>query len=214
MELKGEPLSDQWFENRKGKITASRFNDVLHGTPTGWRRLLGEMDGSVMGFRGNAATEWGTNHEQEAIDLFAFEEGLDVTPTGFWIMDDHPFIGGTPDGLIGTDSTIQVKCPFNPEVHLKTFREQKIPSKYLAQVQGELMVTGRSFVWFVSYDPRASVAQRLVKIIIPRNENYIDALLGRLIKFWECFEGFRNPEEYFITAPKIDIVNDKIPKLF
>jgi len=214
MELAGEPLSDQWFENRKGKITASRFNDVLNGTPAGWSRLLGELDGSVKGFGGNAATGWGTDHEQEAIDLFSFEESINVNPTGFWIMDDFPFIGGTPDGLIGADTTVQVKCPFNPEVHLKTVREQRIPSKYLAQVQGELMVTGRKFVWFISYDPRAKLADRLVKILIPRNQNYIDVLLGRLLKFWECYEGFRNPEEYFITAPKIDIAKDQIPKLF
>lgn len=209
-----EPLSPEWFAARKNRLTASKFNDILNGTPTAWSRLIDEMDGTREGFKGNDATRWGEKYESEAIDLFAFEENLDVEPTGLWVMDEHDFIGGTPDGLIGDDFTVQVKCPYNPEIHLKTWRDQKIPGKYFPQVQGELMVTGRRFVWFISYDPRAAVNQRLVKILIPRNQNFIDGLLARLLQFWECREGFYNPERYFVTAPKIDVLNGTIPKLF
>lgn len=209
-----KPLTPEWFAARKNRITASRFNDILNGTPKAWERIIDEMDGTRAGFRGNDATEWGNNHEEEAIRLFEFQENVDVVRTGFWIMDDYPDIGGTPDGLLGDDFTLQVKCPYNPDVHYKTWKEQRIPGKYLAQVQGEMMITGRRFAWFISYDPRADADFQLVKILIPRNQNYIDGLLARLLQFRECWQGFINPSEYFVTAPKIDISTDPIPKLF
>lgn len=209
-----EPLSEAWFAARRGRLTASRFNDILNGTPTGWSRIIDELNGDREGFRGNAATDWGTENEDGAITLFELQERVEVERTGFWIMDDFPFIGGTPDGLLGSDYTLQVKCPYNPEVHLKSWRDQRIPGKYIPQVQGELMITGRSYAWFISYDPRADIDKQLVKILIPKNQNYIDALLVRLLQFYQCWKESRDPLEYFLTAKVADPVNGSLPKLF
>jgi putative phage-type endonuclease len=212
MELIKEQLSDDWFKARDNCITGSQFNDVLNGTPTTWARIIAEKNGTAERFRGNKATEWGTKYEPEAIDLFSFQEQVDVVRTGFWVCDDNPFIGGSPDGLIGSDHLIEVKCPFNPDVHLKTYREKKIPGKYVPQVQGNLGITGRRFAWFISYDPRASVETKLVKILVARDDAYIESLFTRLNLFLECWKNGKDPLDYFELPGKVDL--DNMPKLF
>jgi putative phage-type endonuclease len=210
-----DQLSPEWFAERQKRVTSSIFNEILSGTPKAWSRIIGEKEGSIRSFYGNEATRWGSNHEDEAVALFEMEENIDVERTGFHVLDQYPDdIGGSPDGLIGKDSLIEVKCPFNPEVHLKTFREQKIPGKYIAQVQGNLLITGRRVGWFLSYDPRQSIDKRLVKIPIIRNDIYLDGLLSRVLQFVECWKGLRSPDQYFVKKQETDIFDDSVPKLF
>lgn len=215
VELVREQKSEIWHRERKTRITSSSFNDILSGTPNGWRRIIEEKEGIRKAFSGNEATRWGEKYETEAIRLFELEEDLDITPTGFWIMDSYPDdIGGSPDGLIGEDSIVEVKCPYNPLVHRKTFLEQKIPGKYIPQIQGNLMITGRRLAWFISYDPRAPIEERLVKIPIIRSDSYLDSLLGRVLQFVECWKGLRNPDSYFVNRVERDIFDDSIPNFF
>jgi len=215
MLLVSEQGSPEWFAARKTRITASRFNEILSGTPAAWNRIISELNGETRAFSGNEATRWGSRYEDEAISLFELEENLDVQRTGFHILDKYPDdIGGSPDGLVGKDSIIEVKCPFNPEIHLKTYREQKIPAKYVAQVQGNLLITGRRVAWFLSYDPRQTPDKRLVKILIVRNDKYIDELLFRLLQFVESWKGLTDPIHYFAKREATDIFDDTLPPLF
>lgn len=208
--------TEEWFRERSTRITASIFNDVLNGSPNTWSRLIDELEGNRSRFAGNDATEWGERYEDEAIRLFELEENLDVERTGFWIDDDYPdLFGGSPDGLIGSDTVVEVKCPYNPEVHLKTLRDQKVPGKYIAQVQGNLWITRRTSSWFLSYDPRQTPDKAIVKIPVLKNQNYIDGLRSRLLQFAECWKDFRDPAQYFkAQKPEIDILSDDIPALF
>lgn len=205
----------EWFAERKTRITASRFNEILSGTPAAWNRIISELNGETRAFSGNEATRWGSKYEDEAISLFELEENVDVDRTGFHILDEYPDdIGGSPDGLVRTDGIVEVKCPFNPDVHLKTLREQKIPAKYVAQVQGNLLITRRRFGWFISYDPRQTPDKRLVKILIIRNDIYIDSLLARLLQFVESWKGLRDPIHYFAKKEASDLFDDSLPPLF
>lgn len=207
--------SPEWFAERKKRITASRFNEILSGTPAAWNRVIAELDGVSRPFGGNEATRWGSHYEDEAISLFELEENVDVERTGFHILDEYPDdIGGSPDGLVRSDGIIEVKCPFNPEVHLKTLREQKIPAKYVAQVQGNLLITRRRVAWFLSYDPRQTPDKRLVKILIVRNDNYIDSLLERLLQFVSSWKGLQNTDSFFAKKEATDLFDDSIPPLF
>lgn len=215
MLLVKDQKSEAWFRERRTRITASRFNEVLSGTPKAWSRIISELNGETRGFSGNEATRWGERYEDDAIALFELEENLDVERTGFHVLDKYPDdIGGSPDGLVRDDTVVEVKCPFNPEIHLKTYREQKVPGKYVAQVQGNMLITGRRFSWFLSYDPRQTPEKRLVKILIVRNQNYIDALVPRLLEFVESWKGLRDPTHYFAKKEASDIFDDGLPPLF
>jgi YqaJ-like viral recombinase domain len=64
-------------------------------------------------FLGSKATKYGLDNEIIAIRDFQSKTGLAVLPSGFFICEEHPYLGATPDGLIGSDGLIEVKCPFN-----------------------------------------------------------------------------------------------------
>lgn len=81
--------------------------------------------------------------------MFSFTQELEVNRVGFCTTDDGR-IGCSPDGLIGEDGGIEIKCP-QPTTHLRYLDEGKVPDQYLAQVHGSMLVTGRKWWKFLSY---------------------------------------------------------------
>jgi hypothetical protein len=59
-------------------------------------------------------------------------------------------IGYSPDGLVGDDGLIEIKCP-RPKGHLLTILAEHPPIEHMAQLQCGLLVTGRQWIDFVSY---------------------------------------------------------------
>ena len=94
---------------RKGRLTASNFGSVLNAgriTPSLLKRLLGEYDLSRV-----KAVQWGVQNEAEAINHFRKCAGLPVAETGIW-LDPNGVLGASPDGLIGQNHVLEVKCPY------------------------------------------------------------------------------------------------------
>jgi hypothetical protein len=87
--------------------------------------------------------------ESEAIPWFEFQYDVKVRRVGFVTTDDMK-VGCSPDGLIGEDGGIEVKCP-QAHTHLQYLMEGRVPKEYLAQVHGCMFVTGRSWWNFISY---------------------------------------------------------------
>jgi putative phage-type endonuclease len=158
-----EQRTEEWFQARLGKVTASAVADMMAKTKTGaasadranllarllTERLTGEP---TVGFT-NAAMQWGVDTEDQARAAVAFEIGEAIEEVGFV---DHPEIeglGASPDGLIGTDGLVEIKCP-NTATHIDTLLSQKVAKKYLLQMQTQLACTGRQWCLFASYDPR------------------------------------------------------------
>lgn len=189
-----EPLqrTEEWRRARAGKITASRFADVLavkrDGTPTAARdkymrelafeRLSGEPMHEVFG----KALTWGTEVEQYAREAFELETGLIVEPAEFVLHPEYPFLGCSADGLIGKSGGYESKCPMDEAVHIQTWLEG-MPKEHIPQVQGCMFVTGRMWWSFNSYDPRVCERLRLYHQRIFRDEGFIDHLKDALLKF-------------------------------
>lgn len=168
---------DEWMEQRHGKITASNFG-LLVGegrgkdrqfTKTGYDYLhtvIAERLGSFkFGFE-TRATDWGTEQESNAIECYEQCTGHSVDSGLFRFHQLTDDIGGTPDGLVGKDGCIEVKCPYNPGVHVNTTISGEVPPEYLWQCVGHLLVTGRKWCDFVSYDPRMDGDARMQVIRI------------------------------------------------
>ena len=86
-------------------------------------------------------------------------------------------IGGTPDGYIGKDGLIEVKCPYNGGNHLQTLLKGEIYNReYLYQIQGYLMITGRQWCDFVTYDPDLPKGLDLSINRIERDESVIEGI--------------------------------------
>lgn len=187
--------SEEWFEQRAGRITASRFADAISinkktGKPTAardtyMRTLVAEiLSGRPRHSVGSQSMAWGTEAEQFASEAYELETGLVVTDAGFTTHYQYDYIGGSPDGMVAADGIIEIKCPHDEQVHIGTWLAG-MPDDHMPQVQGNLMVTGREWCDFISYDPRQAEPYRLYVQRIERDEEYIgQTLLPGLMQFW------------------------------
>lgn len=179
--------SEDWFAIRLGKATASKFNDIMTGERyAGWKNYRAQLVAErLTGFRGDsytsAAMQWGTDNEPLARLLYKLRTGNEAEECGFF---EHPELaaGASPDGLVGDDKTIEIKCP-NTATHIATLRSGQVPREYVAQVQGQLWITGRKKADFISFDPRLPENARLIIIPVARDEEYIKLLEAKIRQF-------------------------------
>ncbi|HEX7720432.1 MAG TPA: YqaJ viral recombinase family protein [Woeseiaceae bacterium] len=164
-----EQGSTEWFAARAGKATASKIADIIAKTKAGWstsrknyaaeliaQRLTGV---APEGFT-NAAMQWGIDTEAAAREAYERHALLGVELVAFV---DHPTIemsGASPDGLVGDDGLVEIKCPLTA-THIDTLLLGKIPGRYATQMDWQMACTGRQWCDFVSYDPRLPEAMQL-----------------------------------------------------
>ena len=187
-----EQRTPEWFAERLGKITASRIADVAGKTKSGsygaarknymaellCQRLTGQQEEKFT----SAAMQHGTDTEPTARAMYMLETGADVTETGFIHHPSIDMSGASPDGLVGEDGLIEIKCP-NTATHLEFLQSRKPKHEYLLQMQWQMACTGRQWCDFVSYDDRLpeKLAYRCIRI--PRDDKLVAELEEEAIKF-------------------------------
>ena len=186
-----EQGTDEWFAIRCGKVTASRVADVIATTKSGYSasranyeaQLICEiLTGKPAESFTNAAMQWGTETEPLARAQYELKTGNMVNQIGFVV---HPMIeqaGASPDGLIGEDGCIEIKCP-NTSTHLDTLLSQKVPSKYITQMTWQMVCAGRKWCDFVSYDPRLPENLQIFIERIELDEDYAKKLQNEVVMF-------------------------------
>jgi putative phage-type endonuclease len=186
-----EQGSPEWHAQRCGRVTASRISDLMAKTKTGWgasranyaAQLIAErLTGCVAESYSNAAMEWGTATEGEAKSTYEFYTDTVVSPVGFVPHPSIPMSGASPDGYIGTEGILEVKCPLTA-THIDTLLGQAVPSKYVLQMQWQMACTGRLWGDFVSYDPRMPEDMRLFVKRVERDEGRIKEITGCVEEF-------------------------------
>jgi hypothetical protein len=108
----------------------------------------------------NAAMQWGTDNEEGAKAAYSFMRDATVDPAGFDIHLAIPDFGASPDGYIGNDGLLEIKCP-NTATHIETLLGGGVDGKYITQMQVQMAVTGRKWCDFVSFDPRLPVDMQM-----------------------------------------------------
>lgn len=186
-----EQRTDEWFAARVGKVTASRIADVCARTKTGWgasrKNYMAELVAErltgvhVEGFT-NAAMQWGTDMEPEARGAYEFYRDATVAEVGFVPHHSIADTGASPDGLVGEDGLVEIKCP-NTATHLETLLDASLPEKYFLQIQWQLACTGRQWCDFASYDPRLPESMRLFVDRVKRDDVAIAAIEKDVIGF-------------------------------
>jgi hypothetical protein len=129
--------------------------------------------------------DWGNEYELDAIEAYQTQTGQLVTLND---VIQHPtlnYVAGTPDGLIGEDGIIEVKCPYNSVNHLMNLKSGAQLDDYKYQIQGYLWITGRKWCDFVSYDPRFKKDLQLAIYRVDRDQEMIDELAARVQEFEE-----------------------------
>ena len=168
--------TDEWFAARLGIVTASHFKDVLNtktGRGTYMMRLVAEkQQGKPQDSFQSKAMENGVLYEEHARKYYEAMYGVSVEQVGFIKMGQ---IGASPDGLVGDDGGVEIKCSDGP-THYRIILADKMPTAHIPQVQGNIWVSGRKWWDFISYDPWGRY-RPFYRKRIERDDNYINNIL-------------------------------------
>ena len=190
-----EQRSKEWFKARKGRITGSAVGAILGINPwntpeDAMRRMVREYHGQPSEFTGNAATQWGTAMEETAIADFEMEIGLTVESAPFVVWQDGEWLGASPDGYVIDGALIEVKCPYGlrnqSPVMFKPIAGQL---HYYAQIQIQLLVTGREVCHFWQWSPHGHMHE-----IVNIDPEFIEFSLIRLREFYDQYLIEREPQ--------------------
>ena len=170
-----EQRTEDWYNIRKGKMTASNAETIIangKGLETYIYNLMAEYYSSAEKENYiNADMQRGIDLEPEAKIEFQFYTGLDIKEVG--CVELNEYILASPDGLIGDDGLIEIKCP-NDSIYFKLLLSNNIKPEYIAQMQMQMYVTDRQYCYFVSYNPNFEKSLYIKKI--NRDEEMIDKL--------------------------------------
>lgn len=186
-----EQRTDEWFAARLGRVTASRMSDVMARTKTGYGAaranymaalIVERLTGSREEGFSSAAMAWGTETEPQARANYMLTTGRSVAEAGFDLHSTIADLGASPDGYVGKDGLIEIKCP-NTATHLDTLLNDTVPQKYLLQMQTQMACTGRAWCDFVSFDPRLPDEMQLWIKRVPRDADLIAEIEAETVKF-------------------------------
>lgn len=177
--LDHEQRTEEWYQKRSGNFTGSRFIDVLTKPKNSYcilidqivaERVTGKYYDSGLD---SQSLRWGREYEQSAISSYQFDTGNTVIISGFATHKIITFAGASPDGLVGIDGGVEIKCPKDPKIHLRRFEDGMIESEFMPQVQGCIWVFEREWWDWVSYDPRMPPHLQLYRQRVWRDDAYI-----------------------------------------
>lgn len=182
--------SKEWHQARTGKITGSRVPGILGLSPwTTAQNVLREMilqsQGKPPEFKGNVATKWGEDHENDGINWYEERTGNLVQEHGILVHPEYDWMGYSPDGTTG-DALIEVKCPYSKKI------PDEIPDHYQAQVQFGMEVMGLEKCHFIYWTPNQQSCMEL-----ERDPAWFAKVMPTLQDFYESYqEALKDPEKY------------------
>lgn len=207
-------VTPEWWMARRGMPTASDFSKIM--TPTKWKtsasqepyiaQLIADITClspnyfSQQGGPVNASVEYGRATEAKARRYYEHTQGVTVRQVGFCKTDDGRF-GCSPDGLVDPDGGLELKCP-NRDTHLLYLMKGVVPTEYMCQVHGCMIVTGRRWWDFMSY---AEGLDPLIIRVVP--DDFTMALRVQLELFWKKFAAAKaqyiHPEGQDVDTPEV-----------
>lgn len=183
--------SEEWHAARLGCVTASRVADVMAKTKSGpaaarknymmellCQRLTGQRE---EGFT-SAAMQRGIDMEPLARSAYEIETGEIVTEAAFVLHPQAKHFGASPDGLVGNDGLLEIKCP-NTAQHVEFIRTGKPDARYIWQMQAQMECTGREWCDFVSFDDRMPERLQMRVVRIKRDPDKIVEMMDEVLGF-------------------------------
>jgi predicted phage-related endonuclease len=189
-----EQGTEEWKAIRRGFATTSHFQEIIaknrNGEEAASRKnyriqvVLERLTGKTPSrFIQTESMAWGSDTEALARVEFELRTGRNVQQVGFI---EHLFLktGYSPDGLVGEDETLEIKC-FNSANHKEMLETGKLPTDYKAQAMGGLWISDRSICNFESFDPDFPPNAQYVCVRVERDQRYIDDLAVEISRFLE-----------------------------
>lgn len=183
-----------FLTGKTGKLIAGGINAARNIAAERERLIDPEQDN---GFSGSVHTEWGNEHEADAIKAYEARNFVEVHGQQEVVVKD--WLSCTPDGFVGEDGLVEIKCPSKMENHKENVLRNAWVSQYFDQVQFQMMLTERKWCDLVSFDPRQQPWAQLHVVRIARDESRIDFIKDRM----KQAEQIINEELALIEAVKL-----------
>jgi len=183
--LEHEQGSNEWFAARLGRPSASMFSKFITSAGKAStsadsyiNELIAErLTGLRVPIYVNEHMERGTRLEPEAREMYEFVTDQKVTEYGF-ILDDSEEFGCSPDGMVGEDGGIEIKCPADSTMIGYHRNNKSFINKYKQQIMGCMMITGRSWWDLMAYSE--TIPHLIVRV--ERDDEYIEKLAAEIQK--------------------------------
>jgi hypothetical protein len=195
-----EQRSEEWHRQRYGKITASEVHKLLckddkwSQTALSYiyklaaERMLDEGCSMPSNIK-SAACDWGVEQEEAARCCYEELTGFDVDVVGFKTLKGNNFIGASADGLVKQSMFddfyfrgLEIKCPYNPENHIRFMTELELPKEHYAQVQLNMLVHELDLWDYLSYCPLLKKEKSMVIVTVKKNEEFQAKMLEQCKK--------------------------------
>lgn len=170
--------TDEWYKVRAGKFTGSDFHICFGDSQAKKTLLLKKASEIIIGKviennYTNSDMQRGIENENVAVAGYELTTNSSITTVGFCELNER--VGCSPDGLIGDDGIIEIKCP-NHTIFLQQVIANKIKPEYFTQIQFNLYVTGRKWCDYVAYNEDFDLFIKRIE----RDEEYIKKIVDCL----------------------------------
>jgi hypothetical protein len=207
----------EWWAARLGNITGSQISDIMPDPKKGilsqtalsyMNMIIAERLTSIPKLIYSKSIEHGILNEPIARRFYEQKTGKAVIGCGSIRNAEFIDVSGSPDGLIGDDGIIEIKCP-NSHTHINTLLTNEIDNDYIYQIQFSLWNLNRKYCDFISFDPRVDDDNLKIKIIrIERDEITIQKIVKKIKIFREVLNQkmiqLTGSEEWEIDEGKLE----------
>jgi len=195
-----EQGSIEWLNLRLGKFTASNASKIMNNLKGGswasdkktyfWQLLEESLTGLPKPQFVSDAMIWGKEQENSAREFYMGFNGVQVEEIAFGVHDKYPFVGMSPDGLIGSDGLCEFKCP-STRVMLEILDTNEPNPDYIAQVQFQMWVSERDWCDLCYYDPRLPLDLQFKQFRVSQDPEYIKLLEASILEMQEKLQETR-----------------------
>ena len=190
-----EQRTPEWFEARKGKMTSSN-SATIASNGKGLETYIYEI----------LASKYSRNDEEKYLSI-DMQRGIDLedqarnvydieyeTVEQVGLIDYNEYFSSSPDGLVGKDGGIEIKCPNSSNFfRLLVNGKDAIDKKYLWQMQGQMLAANRKWVDFVAYN--VGFDKSLVVIRIEKDPAMQEKLIAGINKGTEMIKALEKRYE-------------------
>ena len=187
-----EQRTEDWFQQRLGKVTASSLYKVLAKTKTGYgadrgnymtQLVLERVTNTKADSYTNAAMQWGIDQEPFARAAYEAAKGVLVDEVGFVPHPTIKMAGASPDGLVGNDGMVEIKCPDSKTALECWLSDSPVEGKYFAQMQWQMRCADRAWCDYVVFDPRMPAKAQLFVTRVMRDDEWLATTEAEVVKF-------------------------------
>lgn len=193
-----EQHSPEWWAARCGKVTASRIGDLMARNQPRKGQLVGDWSAKRQHYLDEKVAEIVTGKPRDRKKVASLDHRLELEPkarrayefyrnteialVGFVEHPTIPRCGASPDGLLGDDGCVEIKCP-DSETHINTWLGKVVDHGYILQIQFGMACTGRQWWDFVSFDPNMPEEGKLYVQRVNRDDLLIHKIESTVIEF-------------------------------